>query len=169
MEASTDMSQQTITIKVDASPAISYFRKMLENTRSYAEPLREGTVFLKTAFGTNFDSEGSLVGGWKPLDPKTSAWRVEEGFPPFGPILVNTGGLRAAVFGARTDVGRKEASVTVEHRLATFHQYGSTKVNLPAREIVFEPAGFAKLMAERLKEHILPNGESARLRNLFKR
>lgn len=161
--------KRTVSWEVDASEAVELVDEMLTAMSSYRKPLSEGAMFLKTTFGTNFDSSGSLVGGWKPLSPRTAAWRAQEGYPPTNPILVNTGGLRSAVFGARADVGSDEMTVAVTHRLAPFHQYGSTKVGLPQREIVFVPKGFAELMARRLEGHIIPGRMTSQLRNLFQR
>lgn len=160
---------KTISWEVDASDAIGLIDRMMRAMVSYEEPLSEGSRFLKTKFGANFDSQGSMVGGWPALAPRTAEWRAANGYPPTNPILVNEGGLRAAVFGARTVVNNKDATVNVQHRVAPFHQYGSTKVNLPAREIVFVPTGFAELMARRLGGHIIPARMTAELRNLFQR
>lgn len=158
---------KTMSWEVDASDAIRFIEEMKEAMVSYQGPLEGATKFLRTEFGVNFDSQGAQVGGWKPLSPVTAAWRAENGYPATNPILVNEGGLKAAVYGARPDVGAKEATLSVNHRLAPFHQFGSNKVNLPAREIVFVPKGFAELFAARLAGHIVPNAMTSQLRKLF--
>lgn len=155
----------TVRISVDVSVDTSEIAAMRRNMSSYREPLREGLSFLRTTFGTNFDSSGSMVGGWDPLRPATSTWRAENGIPPFAPILVNNGSLRAAVLGAQGDVGSHSAELTIKHELVRFHQYGTR--NMPARKIVFEPAGFAQLMARRIRAHIMPNTFTSDLRALF--
>jgi hypothetical protein len=134
---------------------------------SYREPLNEGIAFLRTAFGTNFDSSGSMVGGWQPLAPATQAWRAKNGIPPVAPILVNNGSLRMAVLMGRGDVGARDATLTIESDIAPFHQYGSRKTGLPKREIVFEPPGFADLMARRIRAHIIPNSYANDLKALL--
>jgi phage gpG-like protein len=156
-----------VNVSVDASDAKNLVDSMVDNMRSYQVPLREANSFLKEEFGKNFDSEGAMVGGWAPLSPRTQAWRAKNGFPVPGPILVNDGSLRAAVANLKARAGDKEATYAVEHRLAPFHQYGSRKTNLPRREIVFEPPGFARLMGRRIAGHILPNAMTAELRRLF--
>lgn len=157
------MSEVKIQIHVDVdSSAISSMR---DNMTSYREPLREGIAFLRTTFGTNFDSSGSMVGGWDPLRPATSKWRAEHGLPPVAPILVNNGSLRAAVLGAQGDVGSHSAELTIRHELVRFHQYGTR--HMTSRKIVFEPAGFAHLMARRIRAHIMPNAFTSDLRALF--
>jgi hypothetical protein len=159
------MSQ--VTVKISVSADTTELSAMRRNMGSYRIPLQEGVNYLRTAFQENFDSSGSMVGGWKPLAPTTSLWRAKNGYPPVAPILVNNGSLRAAVLAARGDVGAQEARLTINNRLAPFHQYGSLKGRLPQREIVFEPAGFANLMARRVRAHIMPNTFSADLRALF--
>lgn len=163
------MSKRTVSWEIDTSEAVALIDKMIANAASYNEPLSEGAKFLRTEFQINFDSSGSQVGGWKPLAPTTSAWRAANGFPPSRPILVNEGDLRAAVLALKERIGNKEATLSVNHPLAPFHQYGSTKVGLPQRQIVFEPKGFGELMARRLGAHIIPNRMTAELRRLFQR
>lgn len=160
---------KTLSWEIDTSEARRYIERMIAAMASYEEPLAEGARFLRTSFGVNFDSSGSMVGGWPVLSPRTAEWRAANGFPATNPILVNTGGLRSAVYGARADIGNKRASLSVNHRLAPFHQYGSRKVGLPKREIVFVPRGFAELMGRRLEGHIVPGRMTAQLRGLFQR
>lgn len=160
---------KSLSWEIDTSDAVNFIDRMIASMVSYAEPLKEGEGFLRTEFGVNFDSEGKRVGGWPALSPRTAAWRAANGYPPLRPILVNDGTLKEAVYGARGDVGNKDATLSVRNRVAPFHQYGSTKVNLPAREIVFVPKGFAELMARRLGGHIIPNRMTSELRNLFQR
>jgi hypothetical protein len=159
------MSSTTIKVNVDVDT--SELAAMRRNMGSYREPLMEGIAFLRTAFGNNFDSSGSMVGGWAPLAPSTSAWRAKNGIPPFAPILVNNGTLRTAVLMGRGDVGAKDATLTIESEIASFHQYGSRKGNLPKREIVFEPPGFADLMARRIRAHIVPDSYANDLKALL--
>lgn len=160
---------KTLSWEVDASEAIAFVDKMIRNAASYREPLSEAAKFLRVEFQENFNSQGAMVGGWAPLSPRTSAWRVKHGYPATHPILVNEGGLRTAVKMMGEDVGAKEAHLSVNHPLAPYHQYGSTKVHLPQRKILFEPKGFADLLARRLTAHIIPNRMTAELRRLFQR
>lgn len=157
------MSTVSVKVTVDYD-SITAARK---NMGSYRVPLQEGVNYLRTAFQQNFDSQGAMVGGWQPLSPFTSAWRARNGYPPVAPILVNNGSLRASVLAGRGDIGAKEARLTINNRIAKFHQYGSAKTRLPQREIVFEPPGFAQLMARRVRAHIMPNTFTADLRALF--
>lgn len=159
------MSSATVSITV--STDTSELSAMRRNMGSYREPLMEGVSFLRTTFGTNFDSSGSMVGGWAPLAPTTQAWRAKHGIPPVAPILVNNGSLRMAVLMGRGDVGARDATLTIESDIAPFHQYGSLKTHLPKREIVFEPPGFADLMARRIRAHIMPNSYANDLKALL--
>ena len=164
----TDASKSEMSsasIKVQVSADTTEIAAMRRNMSSYRTPLLEGVQYLRGAFGTNFDSQGSMVGGWDPLKPATSKWRAEQGLPPFGPMLVNNGSLRAAVLAAQGDVGSHSAELSIKHELVGYHQYGTR--NMVSRKILFEPAGFAQLMARRIRAHIVPNTFTADLRALF--
>lgn len=163
------MSRRTLKWEIDTDEAVALVEQMLAAMESYEEPLEEGAFYMRTKFQENFDSQGSQVGGWAPLSPRTSAWRASHGYPPQYPILVNEGDLRAHVMGMQQRVDRDEVTMSVNHRLAPFHQYGSPKVKLPKREILFEPDGFGDLMARRLEGHIIPGRMTSELRNLFQR
>lgn len=153
-----------VSYSVDASEAVALVERMLANTESYRGPLGEAGHFLQAEFAVNFASNGSQVGGWAPLSPYTTNWRVEHGYGP-APTLVNDGDLAAAVLALKHRVGDKEASFAVENEVAPYHQYGTAK--MPARKIVFEPPGFASLMARRVGAHIVPNAMTSDLRRLF--
>ena len=153
-----------ITYSVDASEAVALVEKMLANTESYRAPLGEAGGFLQGEFAVNFASNGSQVGGWAPLSPYTTNWRVKHGYGP-APTLVNDGDLAAAVLDLKHRVGDKSATFAVENEVAPYHQYGTR--HMPARRIVFEPPGFASLLARRVGAHVVPNGMTAELSRLF--
>lgn len=45
---------------------------------------------------SNFESEGGMVGGWRPLTESTNDLRQSRGYPRAHPILVQSGGLKRA-------------------------------------------------------------------------
>lgn len=49
---------------------------------------------IAAVWKVNFDSEGSMVGGWRDLAESTQILREQRGFDPQHPILVQTGVLR---------------------------------------------------------------------------
>jgi hypothetical protein len=55
----------------------------------------------------------------------------------------------------RGDVGARDATLTIDSEIASFHQYGSRKGNLPKREIVFEPPGFAGRLGTRIAKFVV--------------
>jgi phage gpG-like protein len=157
-----------VSIEIDTSDARNMIAGMIKQMTRYSEPFREANFFLREEFGKNFDSSGSMVGGWAPLAPRTQAWRASQGYPPTGPILVNDGSLRAAVLNLKSKPDAKRATFYVDHPVAGFHQYGSTQSNLPQRRIVFDPPGFSQLMARRISAHIMPDGMTRELKRLFR-
>lgn len=148
------MSGVTVEYHIDTSDALRLLDEIKTKMKSYAVPLTEGATFLQRQFGFNFDSQGSQVGGWPVLSPVTAAYRIKHGLPGPGPMLVETGALKAALFGMRPRIGFRTAEMSVTGKVAKFHQYGT--VHMPAREIMFVPKGFAGLMARKTLGHILP-------------
>lgn len=53
---------------------------------------------------SNFDSEGGAVGGWRPLTEMTQRVRMQRGYPPQHPILVQSGALKRAAVTGLTNV-----------------------------------------------------------------
>lgn len=109
---------------------------------------------LQDAWKKNFLTNGSLVGGWAPLDKEYGAWKSVH-FPG-APPMVRTGRLFTSLSdlrGPANEIRDQHASFGVEGDVAKFHQYGTTK--MPKREIIFEPAGFAKRWGEKVVEYII--------------
>ena len=57
--------------------------------KDFTEPLARSSEILLKDIGINFETEGGLVGGWKPLKPSTVKGRLREGYGA-GPILQKT-------------------------------------------------------------------------------
>ena len=85
----------------------------------------------------NFTAEGAAVGGWAELRPYTQEVRIERGYNPEHPILVQTGDLRRIVItslqnarGPRSVSGRGIAMTSVYHGLqATLNASGAKAEN----------------------------------------
>jgi phage gpG-like protein len=105
--------------------------------------------YIRAANVSNFASNGLPVGGWDPLSPGYSSWKMSK-FPG-APTMVRSGRLfnsLATLNGAenRSSATEFEFGTTVSY--AKFHQYGTEK--MPKRAIVFVPRGFAKWMSSNL-------------------
>ena len=150
----------SISIKVNASEAKRLFAKIERRTHDYRPVFLLGRKSLEAANASNFALGGLPSGGWAPLSPVTSAWKAENGFPP-NP-LIRTGRLMdslSTLRGSPNEINHHSATFGTDVKYAKFHQHGTTR--MPARQIVFEPVGFAELMAEAAKRHLLPEAGAA--------
>lgn len=143
-----------LDIRVDASEAINDFQAINRRmTMGYLAPLTRGAALLSADFAKNFFSGGVVV-GWDPLDKDTVEWKAREGFPPAP--LVETGRLAAAtssLLGPPSRIEMRKAVLTVDVDYAGFHQFGTR--NMPSRQIVYVPAGFAAEMTDMIDNHLL--------------
>ena len=155
---------KSLSYEIDASDAIHFIEGMLEAMNDYGVPLEGATKFLKLKINENFEG-GGKERHWAPLSPVTAAYKAEHALPP--EPLVRYGGLQAAVAFPQTEIATHSASVGIHNDVAPFHQYGSTKVHLPKREIVFEPKGFGDMFARRCVAHILPKAMTRELMKAF--
>lgn len=110
-------------------------------------------TYLGTAFFKNAQFGGAPSGGWRPEKP--GPWSAAQGLPAY---LYRTGRLMeslAALRGQNSDIGTHEATLGTDVPYAKFHQYGTE--NMPARTLIFEPAGYSIKFAKDVKEHAVPN------------
>lgn len=138
-----------VTVDVDASEAIELVKSVKRATRQYVVVFEEARVFLETAYAANFAGRGIEVGGWAPY----GAWTPMVGQPA---ALFRTGRLLeslASLRGAPNDIGPKSATFGTNVPYAKFHQDGTRQ--MPMREIVFEPVGFAEFIAKRVAGHVV--------------
>jgi len=127
----------SIDVKVtldEATPKLTSMKGRGTNFRPVFWIAREE---LGRANAKNFTSSGLPVGGW---DPRTRdyAW----------PLMRRTGKLFQSLVslqGAPNEINRMDATFGTDVEYAKFHQTGTR--NMPKRQIVFEPAGFAAKMA----------------------
>jgi phage gpG-like protein len=138
-----------VNITVDASEVIRVIRGSRRRMRQYVAVFQGARKHLETAYGDNFASRGTPVGGWAPY----GAWSAEAGQPA---RLVRTGRLLQSLTslqGAPNDIGAKQATFGTNVPYAGFHQDGTRE--MPMRKVVFEPAGFAQYLADEVADHVL--------------
>lgn len=157
---------------VDTSEVKALFAEINARTTTYQPVWGKAKQYLRAAHAANFASNGLPVGGWAPLQPETAAWKAAEGYP-LAP-LVQTGELFrsvAAGSGPPNEMRPKSMQFGTSVDYAKFHQYGAPRAHLPKRQIVFEPPGFAQMLAESVADHLKPSGAVAAtsaLRSLFR-
>jgi phage gpG-like protein len=144
----------SIRVTVEASRAIRYLRDMESRAKDFKPVFRWAKRELQKANRDNFAKSGLPVGGWSPLDGNYGAWKSTN-FPG-RPIMQATGRLRDSLTrldGPANRIGLTDAEFGTDVEYAQFHQYGTTR--MPKRQIVFEPKGFARTLAEHTGEHIV--------------
>lgn len=91
---------------------------------------------IAVVWDTNFRTEGSLVGGWRPLTEQTNALRVSRGYPPVSPILVQSGDLKRAAVDSLIGKGEYNESVTGDGVLMTYvASERSFKLNISGKKV----------------------------------
>ena len=104
--------------RIEVKPSLNELRRRhsaaLKKMRNM--PIAHGkiSIFLDSWVQRNFKSEGTLVGGWKPLDPRTRADTNPK-------ILQDTGRLKASFFPFAT---KKNAGVASDLPYSKFHEKG---------------------------------------------
>lgn len=87
-----------------------------------------------------FATQGAIYGGWAPLSPRYSAWKLIHIGPR--PIMVSSGDLLASLSGVPmgvSDIDSHSARFGTNVRYARYHQSGTRK--MPRRQIVGLPPG----------------------------
>lgn len=126
------MSDNIVTLKYTGIDA--QIRRMRRVEQVVENPTLDPVIRnVAKVWEVNFSTEGGKVGGWRELAEMTQAVRVERGFDPHHPILVQTGGFRRVAIerllsvtgstSARTDgasmrlaIGRLSALLTIAGR-----------------------------------------------------
>jgi phage gpG-like protein len=125
-----------ISIQLDGDVDLpGEFSASAADISDFREPLQASTDELLKTFDLNFDSSGSMFGGWVARKPQMKGGvRVDT-----WPLMDKTGELRR---GFVASVGSSEASIvnfkTVGKKgwnLATLHQYGTSR-GLPVRKVM---------------------------------
>lgn len=156
---------------VDTTEVKILFADMRMRMTTYQDVWLKSKQYLRAAHAANFTSGGLAVGGWAPLQPETAAWKVKHGYP-VAP-LIGSGELFRSVAmmsGPPNEMRPKSMTYGTNVDYAKFHQYGAPRAHLPKRQIIFEPPGFAEMVAEEVADHITPSSLSALsfLRGLYK-
>lgn len=143
-----------IRIQIDTSEAEKLINFSEKRAKDLRPVWRHARKLLTASFSQNFLTGGALVGGWAPLDSGYAAWKATR-FPG-APTLVQDGSLFRSV-STLTDpavnkINRLSATFGTDAKYAKFHQYGTSK--MPQRQIIFEPEGFTRDIAQKALEHI---------------
>ena len=142
-----------------------YATEDLDETQDYIKDIHDRTEDFRYIFEkmrddladrwkSNFLNNGSLVGGWAPLDKEYGAWKSVN-FPG-APPMVRTGQLFRSVSelrGSPNEINKHSATFGTNVKYAKFHQYGTR--NMAKREVVFEPFGFAKKWSDAAADYIM--------------
>ena len=146
-----------IDFSLDASEAKRLFTQIAERTVHFGDVFLVAREYLRAAWSANFAGNGFMVGGWAPLQPETAAWKAKHGYP-LNPLIGNGNLMRSllSMAGPANDIGAQSASFGTTVDYAQFHQTGTRY--MPKREIVFEPPGFAAMLAEATAHHLMPGG-----------
>ena len=128
--------------KVDLRPFYRYIRGVRLRSMNFSGLFRAVMRDLEREHAKNFDSQGALVGGWKPV---YSGWNLDE--YGAGGVLVRSGTLKRSLTvsnarGAVRDIGRLQAEFGTKVNYAHFHQTGTE--DMVSRKIVFAPRSFAE-------------------------
>jgi phage gpG-like protein len=143
-----------INLKIDIDPTMDKFKDMEKRARDFSPVWRWAKRSLERSFSENFRSGGSLVGGWDPLDVGYASWKRKN--HPGNPKLRITGKLFRSVRnldGGVNKINKLDATFGTDVEYAKFHQYGTTK--MPARKIVFEPAGFSRELNDKMRDYVV--------------
>ncbi len=144
----------SVKVTVHAEKAIKRMRDMERRSKDFRAVFRWAKKELEKANKENFAASGLPVGGWAPLDQKYSAWKSVN-FPG-RPILEATGNLKNSLVrldGPTNKIRLKSAEFGTDVEYAKFHQYGTSK--MAKRQIVYEPRGFARTLAEHTGEYVV--------------
>jgi phage gpG-like protein len=133
-----------LSVHIDADEAKQLIRSVRNQTRQYVVVFEEARIYLQTAYTANFAGRGVEVGGWAPY----GAWTPMVGQPA---SLVRTGLLMESLISLRG--APKQATFGTNVPYAGFHQDGTRQ--MPMRQVVFEPVGFAEFLANRVADHVV--------------
>jgi phage gpG-like protein len=134
-------------IEVEMNGTIEHLEAMVARSHDFIIPLESAKRRLGAYNAENFASQGGLVGGWAPRSIHTHAgW----------PLLVKEGilaGSLTSLEGPPNHITPTSATFGTDVEYAKFHQSGTFK--MPSRQIVFEPKGWAREVANDCVNHIL--------------
>lgn len=148
------MTKVIVIAREDLDEPKDYIKDIYDRTGDFRHIFRQMRDDLSDHWKRNFLTNGSLVGGWKPLDKEYGTWKSVH-FPG-APPLVRTGKLFRSVTelrGSPNEINKHSATFGTNIKYADFHQYGTR--NMAKREIVFEPFGFAEKWSRAAADHMM--------------
>ena len=148
-----------ITLTIDIDETMDNLKDLEKRSRNFSPVWRWAKKSLERSFSENFRAGGSLVGGWDPLDAGYSSWKTEN-FPGRGKLRISGKLFRSIrnLDGGVNKIEKLSATFGTDVEYAKFHQYGTNK--MPARKIVFEPAGFKRELNEKMVDYVV-NGKKS--------
>lgn len=148
------MTTVIIVAREDLEEPQGYLKDIKDRTGDFRYIFEKMRDDLSDQWKRNFTTNGSLVGGWRPLDKEYGAWKSVH-FPG-APPMIRTGRLFRSVSdlrGAPNEINKMSATFGTDIKYADFHQYGTK--NMAKREIVFEPFGFAQKWSRAAADYIM--------------
>lgn len=142
-----------IRFETNAEKVSEIFKRFAESLEDMSEAFRAGAEYWKNGYGalppykkalsqSVWDTNGRIMQGaaWAPLSPRYAKIRKP------GPILVQSGRLRAAVQGKSSEyvenIGKKNLTLGVSGiPYARVHQYGYPPRNTPQRSYILTQRG----------------------------
>jgi len=145
-----------VNIRIDEDgldDAQDKLKKIKRRQRNLEPALKKAGLSLRKYMAENYTTQGLLVGGWAPLNPKYAAWKATH-FPG-APPMVRTGALfsSVAIVGPEIDAHDTWATYSTNVQYAKFHQYGTTK--MPKREVLFAPEIWQEELASIVKKYVV--------------
>jgi phage gpG-like protein len=130
---------------IEGVPEVSRILLMTnQKVTNFKKPLWNSAKMVLQDVERNFQTEGSLVGGWSPLAESTVKGRIREGYGGAHPILQKTGSLKRSFFSA---VDAKKAVISSKSPYFVYHQSREPRQRLPRRAML--------VMTEYTKENIV--------------
>jgi len=122
-----------------------------QKVSSFRQPLQKSARLIRDDVEKNFETEGSLVGGWQPLARSTVRGREREGYGGEHPILQKTGALRKSFY---SYVDEKKAVVSSKSPYFVYHQSRLPRKKLPRRAMLVLTEYTRQNIVELFNRHI---------------
>lgn len=142
------MAHLNIRIRVDMGDTLRDLDKMFVRSQSFRPVFEWARQELGRQNAKNFTSQGLPVGGWAPAEP-----------PDQWDTMRDTGALfnsLSTLTGPPNDIRDRSATFGTSIDYAGYHQSGTR--DMPQREIVFEPRGFARDLGDKIGDWIVGEG-----------
>ena len=165
-------------IEVDTREFKKYIRGVAKREKNFRPIWDKAFDDLADAHVRNFQTGGAPVGGWAPLTGRYFNEKFKQGYGTS--TLVREGNLRDAMNNFRSAGAvrsQRPTSATWGINVsdsspiyyAKFHQMGTR--NMMERQVIFEPRGFLKNVADMAGEHLIvgkgARGIKGRVKGLF--